>query len=164
MIKLNKQNLYFISLFSIILILCIYYISIPNNLLDNIEPTISESSEAIEVSDTSNLVGLRVENDEMVLSQIEDLQNTIVDKDKSTEEKNLAYEQLKNINKNKGKQEEIENIIKKEFKYDSFVKIENDQISVVISSKDHNKEIANNIIKKIQSMFDTKKYITVKFN
>ncbi len=161
---MNKQNLYFISLFSIILILCIYYISIPNNLLDNIEPTISESSEAIEVSDTSNLVGLRVENDEMVLSQIEDLQNTIVDKDKSTEEKNLAYEQLKNINKNKGKQEEIENIIKKEFKYDSFVKIENDQISVVISSKDHNKEIANNIIKKIQSMFDTKKYITVKFN
>ena len=161
---MNKQNLYFISLFSIILILCIYYISIPNNLLDNIEPTISESSETIEVSDTSNLVGLRVENDEMVLSQIEDLQNTIVDKDKSTEEKNLAYEQLKNINKNKGKQEEIENIIKKEFKYDSFVKIENDQISVVISSKDHNKEIANNIIKKIQSMFDTKKYITVKFN
>ena len=161
---MNKQNLYFIALFSIILILCIYYISIPNNLLDNIEPTMSESTNTIEVADTSSLVGLRVENDEMVLSKIEDLQNTIVSKDKTTEEKNLAYEQLKTINKNKGKQEEIENIIKKEFNYDSFVKIENDQVSIVISSKDHTKEIANNIIKKVQSLFDTKKYITVKFN
>lgn len=161
---MNKQNLYFISLFSIILILCIYYISIPNNLLDNIEPTISENETSIEVADTNNLVGLRIENDEMVLSQIEDLQNTITSKDKTTEEKNLAYEQLKNINKNKGKQEEIEKIIKKEFNYDSFVKIDNDQINIVISSKEHNKEIANNIIKKIQSLFDTKKYITVKFN
>ena len=161
---MNKQNLYFISLFSVILILCIYYISIPNNLLDSIEPTISESVETVEVSDTSNLVGLRVENDEMVLAQIENLQNTIVDNTKSTEEKNLAYEQLKNINQTKGKQEEIENIIKKEYNYDSFVKIDNDQISIVISSKEHNKEIANNIIKKVQSLFDTKKYITVKFN
>lgn len=161
---MNKQNLYFISLFSIILILCIYYISIPNNVLDNIEPTISENETSIEVADTNNLVGLRIENDEMVLSQIEDLQNTITSKDKTTEEKNLAYEQLKNINKNKGKQEEIEKIIKKEFNYDSFVKIDNDQINIVISSKEHNKEIANNIIKKIQSLFDTKKYITVKFN
>ena len=161
---MNKQKLYFISLFSIILILCIYYISIPNNLLDNIEPTISSDSETIEVTNTNNLVGLRIENDEMVLSQIEDLQNTIVNKDKTTEEKNLAYEQLKTINKNKGKQEEIENIIKNEFKFDSFVKIDNDQINIVISSKEHNKELANNIIKKVQSLFDAKKYITVKFN
>ena len=161
---MNKQNLYLISLFSIILILCIYYISIPNNLLDNIEPTIASSSESIEVVDTSNLVGLRVENDEMVLSQIEDLQNTIVNKDKTVEEKNLAYEQLKNINKIKGKQEEIEKIIKSDYKFDSFVKIDKDQVNIVISSKEHNKEIANNIIKKVQSLFDTKKYITVKFN
>ena len=164
MIKLNKQNLWFVSLFSIILILCIYYISIPNNLLESIEPTISNNEETIEVSDSSNLVGLRVENDEMVLAKIENLQNTIVDKTKTIEEKNLAYEQLKNINQNKGKQEEIENIIRKEYNYDSFVKIENDQISIVISSKDHNKEIANKIIKKVQSLFDAKKYITVKFN
>lgn len=161
---MNKQNLWFVSLFSIILVLLIYYISIPNNLLENIEPTIAETHESVEVSDTSNLVGLRVENDEMVLAKIENLQNTIIDNSKTTEEKNLAYEQLKAINHNKGKQEEIENIIKKEFNYDSFVKIDNDQVSIVISSANHNKEIANNIIKKVQSLFDAKKYITVKFN
>ncbi len=160
---MNKKNLLYVSLISLILILSIYYISIPNNLLENIEPTISENIN-VSTNEISNLVGLRVENEEMVISKIEELQNTITDKTKSLEEKNIAYEQLKNINHIKGKQEEIEKIIKKEFNYESFVKINEDQINIVINQKEHNKEIANNIIKKIQSLFKEKKYITVKFN
>ncbi|MBR1416386.1 MAG: SpoIIIAH-like family protein [Bacilli bacterium] len=161
---MNKQKLWYISLFSIILILCIYYISIPSNIFESVEPTISESVETIEVNESSDLVGLRVENDETVLAEIENLQGIIVDNTKSVEEKNLAYEQLKTINQNKGRQEEIENLIKKEFNYDSFVKIDNDQISIIIKEKNHNKELANNIIKRVQSLFNDKKYITVKFN
>ena len=45
---MNKQNLWFVSLFSIILVLLIYYISIPNNLLENIEPTIAETHESVD--------------------------------------------------------------------------------------------------------------------
>ncbi len=161
---MNKKNLVYVSLISLILILGIYYISIPSNLLDEVEPTLSESIEVTSSDEITNLVGLRVENEEMVISQIENLQNTIIDNNKTTEEKNVAYEQLKNINHIKGKQEEIEKLIKKEFNYDSFVKISDDQINVVISQKEHNKEIANNIIKKIQALFKEKKYITVKFN
>ena len=161
---MNKQNLWFISLLSIILILCVYYISIPSNAFESVEPTVKEETETIEVTESSDLVGLRVENDEMVLSQIEDLQNTIVDTTKTIDEKNIAYEELKTINQNKGKQEEIEQIIKNEFKYDSFVKIENDLISIVIKEKNHSKELANNIIRRIQSLYSDKKYITVKFN
>ena len=160
---MNKQNLWFITLFSIILILCVYYITIPNNLLESVEPATSDNDITVSATESSSLVALRVENDETVLNQIEDLQNTIIDNTKSTEEKNTAYEQLKNINYTKGKEEEIGNLIKKEFKFDSFVKISNDQISIVINNKDHNKEMANNIIKKVQDQFDTKKYITVKF-
>ena len=161
---MNKQNLCFISLFSIILILAIYYISIPSNTLESIEPVVSQNIETVESEEISNLVGLRVEQEEMVLSKIENLQNIIVDKTKSVEEKNLAYEELKTINQTKSKQESIENTIKKEFNYESFVKIENDQVSIVINEKNHSKELANNIIKKVQSLFDTKKYITIKFS
>jgi len=161
---MNKQNLGFISLLSIVLILCIYYISIPNNTFESIEPTISDETNIIEVSESSELVGLKIEQDEAVISKIEEIQNIIIDKTKSIEEKNIAYEQLKSINHNQAKQEEIINIIKKEYNYDSFVKIENDQINIVIKEKNHNKELANNIIKRIQSMFQEKKYITIKFN
>ena len=161
---MNKKNLIYVSLISLILILGIYYITIPNNMLENVEPTISESIDNTSTDEISSLVGLRVENEEMVIAKLEDLQNTITDTSKSLEEKNIAYEQLKNLNQLKGKQEEIEKLIKKEFNFDSFVKINEDQINIVISNNNHNKELANNIIKKVQSMFKEKKYITIKFN
>ena len=161
---MNKKNLIYVSLISLILILGIYYISIPNNMLENIEPTISESIDTSPSDEISSLVGLRVENEEMVIAKLEDLQKTITDTSKTLEEKNIAYEQLKNLNQIKGKQEEIEKLIKKEFNFDSFVKINEDQINIVISNNNHNKELANNIIKKVQSMFKEKKYITIKFN
>ncbi len=161
---MNKKNLIYVSLISLILILGIYYITIPNNMLENVEPAMSESIDNTSTEEISSLVGLRVENEEMVISKLEDLQNTITDTSKSLEEKNIAYEQLKNLNQLKGKQEEIEKLIKKEFNFDSFVKINEDQINIVISNNNHNKELANNIIKKVQSMFKEKKYITIKFN
>ena len=161
---MNKKNLIYVSLISLILILGIYYITMPNNMLENVEPTISESIDNTSTEEISSLVGLRVENEEMVIAKLEDLQNTITDTSKTLEEKNIAYEQLKNLNQLKGKQEEIEKLIKKEFNFDSFVKINEDQINIVISNNNHNKELANNIIKKVQSMFKEKKYITIKFN
>ena len=160
---MNKQNLWFISLFSIILILCIYYITIPSNILEDIEPNISSNDVLVNADEISSLVALQVEKEEDVMNQINDLEETIADNNKSAEEKNIAYEELKNINIIRGKEDELTNIIKTEFKYDSYIKIDNNDINIVINAKEHNKEIANNIIKRIQKEFDDKKYITVKF-
>ena len=161
---MNKQNLWFITLFSIVLILSIYYISIPNNLLEEYTSSSGDSNNTSEVvNESSILVSLRVQDDEETLNTINELNTILLDKNKSKEEKNTAYESLKSINKTKGLEEQIETMLKDEFKYDSFVKISKDQINIVISSSEHNKDIANNIIKKVQSMYNTKKYITIKF-
>src|SRR5574344_467829 len=161
---MNKQNLWFISLFSIILILCIYYITIPSNLMESVENVIEPVNDTVvSATESSTLVALRVENDETVMNQINDLQNVIIDNTKSTEEKNSAYEELKTVNINRGKEENLETIIKNDFNYESFIKIDKDQINIVINGTEHNKEIANNIIKRIQKEFNSKKYITVKF-
>ena len=162
--KINKQNLWFITLFSIVLILSIYYISIPNNLLEEYTSSSGDSNNTSEVvNESSILVSLRVQDDEETLNTINELNTILLDKNKSKEEKNTAYESLKSINETKGLEEQIETMLKDEFKYDSFVKISKDQINIVISSSEHNKDIANNIIKKVQSMYNTKKYITIKF-
>lgn len=159
---MNKQNLWFITLLSIILILSIYYISIPSNTI--LEYTNTPNNDVTEViSESTNLVALRVSDDEEVLNTIQELQTTLLDKDSTIEEKNLAYESLKNINETQGKEEEIEKILKDEFNYESFVKIKQDQINIVISSTTHDKTIANKIITRIQSLFEDKKYITIKF-
>ncbi len=159
---MNKQNLWFITLLSIILILSIYYISIPSNTI--LEYTNTPNNDVTEIiSESTNLVALRVSDDEEVLNTIQELQTTLLDKDTTIEEKNLAYESLKNINETQGKEEEIEKILKDEFNYESFVKIKQDQINIVISSTTHDKTIANKIITRIQSLFEDKKYITIKF-
>lgn len=161
---INKQNLWFITLFSLIIVLSIYYISIPDNLLKEItNNTNSNTTEVGNINESSALVALRVEADEETLKEIQTLQDILIDGTKSVAEKNDAYEQLLEVNINKGKEEEIEKLIKEEFKYDSFVKISGNNINVVISSSEHSPEIANNIIRKVQEKFDTQKYITVKF-
>ena len=160
---MNKQNLWFISLFSIILILCIYYLTVPANLLENIEPNISNEEILVNANEVSSLVALKVENDEEVMNEINNLEEKIVDNKTTIEEKNIAYEELKNVNFNRGKEDELTSIIKNEFEFDNYIKIDNDNINIVINSKEHNKELANNIIKRIQQEFTSKKYITVKF-
>lgn len=162
---MNKQNLWFITLFSIILILSIYYISMPSNILEEYTNTKNNNSDTTvnEITPSTSLVALRVASDEELLNNINNLQSTITDKEKTVAEKNNAYEELMTLNENKGLEENIESKLKEKFEYDSFVKINKDQINIVISSTKHDKLIANNIIKEVQSMFDTKKYITIKF-
>ena len=162
---MNKQNLWFITLFSIILVLSIYYISMPSNILEeyNNQETTTNTAVNAEVTPSTSLVALRVAADEELLNNINNLQTTITDKEKTVAEKNNAYEELMTLNENKGLEENIEAKLKEKFEYDSFVKINKDQINIVISSTKHDKLIANNIIKEVQSMFDTKKYITIKF-
>ena len=162
---MNKQNLWFITLFSIILVLSIYYISMPSNILEEYTNTSSDNSDTTvsEITPSTSLVALRVASDEELLNNINNLQSTITDKEKTVAEKNNAYEELMTLNENKCLEENIEFKLKEKFEYDSFVKINKDQINIVISSTKHDKLIANNIIKEVQSMFDTKKYITIKF-
>ncbi len=164
---INKENLWFVTLFSLIIVLSIYYISIPDNLLKNItsntSSTTNSTSTVSNINESSALVALRVEADEETLKEIQTLEDILIDNTKTVVEKNDAYEQLLEVNINKGKEEELESLIKNEFKFDSFVKIDGNNINIVISSSTHTPEIANNIIRKVQEKFDTKKYITVKF-
>lgn len=162
---LNKQNLWYITLFSLIVVLCVYYIAMPQNtsLLD-VTNEIKEEPEVIAtISPSTEILALRVEADEEMLNKMNELQSILTSETTSVEEKNNAYEQLVSLNSNKGIEENLENILLKDFGYNSFVKISGDSISVVIDNKEHSNVIANNVIRRIQSEFESKKDITVKF-
>ena len=57
----------------------------------------------------------------------------------------------------------LEEKIKKDYNLDSFITINNNQIKVVVNTKNHNYELANNIIRSIQEEYNDKMYISVKF-
>lgn len=161
---INKQNLWFITLFSLILVLSIYYVTMSDDALMSLaEDVKTDSAATVEISKSNVLVALRVQNEENVLKEMEELQTILLDDTATLEEKNDAYDSLQALNNNKGKEEEIETKIKNNHNLDSFVKIDGDQISVVIASNDHSNELANKIIRTVQEMFNTRMYITVKF-
>ncbi len=166
---INKQGLWFVTLFSLILVLSIYYVTMSDDTLSSIlnntstEKTETTQTASVNVEESSVLVALRVSDEEEMLKEMNDLQTILLDDAATLEEKNDAYDQLMAINANKGKEEELEKKIKEEFGFNSFVKIQNDQISIVIESNEHSAESANNIIRSVQSLYDKKMYITVKF-
>lgn len=163
---INKQNLWFLTLFSLILVLSVYYITMPNDLLINNsnEKTITESSESeATVNETSSLVALRVSLEEERQEEMVSLQEKLTDEAATTDEKNNAYEQLKYLNQLQGEEESIEKQIKEKLELDSFVKIDEKNIEVVVIKEKHDNSVANNIMRLVQSNYDEKMYITVTF-
>lgn len=167
---INKKSLWFLTLFSLILVLSIYYITMPSELLlttgTNIksEKEDTESKEAtIKIEESDLLVALRVESDEEMSKEIDELQKVLNNSDSSTEEKNKAYEKIKDLNSIRGEEEKLETQLKDEHKLNSFIKIQGNNISVIVKSKEHSNNIANNIMRTIQANYNTQKYITVKF-
>jgi len=159
---INKQSLWFLTLFSIIIVLSVYYIALPNNTLATISE-IDEEKETVYIDEVNALAALRIENEEETETTLNELQSILLNEKSSLEEKNTAYEKIQDINTNKGKCERIEKLIKDNFEFESFVKIKDDKISITISNKTHDKELANKIIRLIQNEYTNKMYITVKF-
>ena len=169
---INKQSLWFLTLFSLILVLSVYYITMPNELLltNNSNHLESKNTSKEEDSDTKVtieeselLVTMRVNLEEERSEQIADLKTTLTSSDATSEEKNNAYEKIKYITDLKGQEEAIEEKIKKEYNLESFVKIDNNEVKVVAVKDKHDSTLANKIMKTVQSEFQNKVYVTVKF-
>ena len=166
---INKKSLWFLTLFSLILVLSIYYITMPSELLLTTNTTnttntnIEEKEVNVNLEESDLLVALRVESDEEMTNKIEELQLILTNAESSVEDKNKAYEKIKELNDTRGEEEKLETQIKENYKLDSFIKINDNQIKVTINSSEHSENLANNIMRTIQSNYDESKYITVKF-
>ena len=173
---INKQNLWFLTLFSLILVLSVYYITMPNEMLtsNNSNVISSESDEKddkkeslekanVEVTDANVIDALRVNLEEKRSAQKAELQKSLTDKEKTADEKNDAYEKMKQLNSITGQEESIEAKIKEEHKLDSFVEIDGNKVNVVISKSEHDNILANKIMRTVQKEFNEKVYISVKF-
>lgn len=167
---INKQSLWFLTLFSLILVLSVYYITMPKELLltnnSNYTEKVNteeEDDSTVTISESETLVSMRVNLEEEREETMADLKGTLTSEEATTEEKNNAYEQIKYINEIKAKEEALEQKIKKNFSLDSFVKIDNNEVKVVAVKKEHDSTLANNIMKAVQEEFTDKVYVTVKF-
>lgn len=170
---INKQNMWFLTLFSLVLVLSVYYITMPNELLitnysnttqNTTSTTKEEETSKVSIEEASTIETLKVEADNEIKETIKELEQTLTSMDISTEEKNTAYEQIKSINNNSAKEETIEELLKEKYGYEVFVKITNNQIRVVIGSEESTTKLANEIMRLVQEQFESKMYISVQFS
>ena len=159
---INKQNLWFITLFSLIIILGIYYFSMDDDSLKVLSNNVEDKA-TVDVENSDIIVALKVKEDEDVLKEMEEHKNTLLNVTTSMEEKNDAYVSLQTLNSRKSSALKIEKLIKEKFNYNAFAKINGNTINIVIASTKHSPKIANNIIREVQKLYKAKKYITVKF-
>ena len=166
---INKQNLWFLTLFSLILVLSVYYVTMPNELLlktdleKNGDNKNNEEKVNLEQEESEILVSLRVDKEEERRLEKTDLQSILTSSTATTEEKNNAYDKLTYLNTVLGEEEKLENKIKSKLNVDSFVEIDNNQINVIAISKNHDVKLANNIMRTVQEEYKEKVYGTVNF-
>lgn len=166
---INKQNLCFLTLFSLILVLSVYYVTMPNELLlktdleKNGDNKNNEEKVNLEQEESEILVSLRVDKEEERRLEKTDLQSILTSSTATTEEKNNAYDKLTYLNTVLGEEEKLENKIKSKLNVDSFVEIDNNQINVIAISKNHDVKLANNIMRTVQEEYKEKVYVTVNF-
>ena len=167
----NKQGLWFLTLFSLILVLSIYYITMPNEIFKSEEVVANDNdtkddkdTSEVNSQNTSYIETLKVELDSERAEILNTLEEILNDNSKSSSEKNKAYEQMKEINNLKASEEQIVKTINEEYKLDAYVKQEDSKIEVVIDSKEHDVKLANKIMRTIQSDFNEPMSISVKFS
>lgn len=159
---INRKNLWFLTLFSLVLVLSVYYITMPSELLVSNNGVgiddVNVNAEEIGIIET-----LKQEDNNNTLTELNELKATIADSKSSLEDKNKAFDEIKLLNQISSKETLLEEKVKTIHNLDSFIKIDGDQIRVVINSKDHTNTLANDIMRTIQDNFDTKQYISIQF-
>lgn len=196
---INKQGLIFLTLTSLILVLSVYYVTMPNELLlttnssyvkkDSEQVVNNEKEKEVNVSkeeekkDTtvSKEENEKKENETNVVikntNTVEALRNILMDeraktlkelndkltnKDLSAEEKNNVYEEIKAMNEIQTMEENIEKKIKSEFNLDSYVKVKDDVIEIVVNSAIHDTNLAVKIMTSVEKDYSDM-YISVSF-
>ncbi len=106
---INKQGLIFLTLTSLILVLSVYYVTMPTELLlttnnsfymdDKDDNSTNTKNEVVSIKDSSAISAMKsILNDER-REKVKELNNKLINKELSFEEKNNIYEEIKNINK-----------------------------------------------------------------
>ena len=151
---MRKQAITFLSLFTLILVLSIYYLLVPP--VEEEKVTVkSESSSTIDV--------LQDELNQIHENNISS-NNDIISSSKSSEKE--INQALTSINETKSimkKEKELINLLKKQGYKECYVEINESNIKVVVNKKNGNSQDANKIIKIIHQYLDNNYDIEVKF-
>ncbi len=149
--SMNKQAFTFLTLFSLILVLSIYYIMLPSSQSENVtnvESTISQLQEELDQKRNEIIA----ENNEIIAQE-----------SSTTEAINEALETISETKSLSGKEKDIVSMILELGYEEAYVEIDNKTIKVTIKKADASSSDASNIIKEILNLMGNDYQVEVKF-
>lgn len=149
---MNKQAFTFLTLFSLILVLSIYYIMLP--------PTSQNEVVQNDISTIEQLQNLLDKKREDIITK----NNEIIAKESSTSES--INEALETISETKNVTEKEKSIVTQlgELGYqESYVEIDNQTVKITILKKDATQSDASNVIKEVLNLVGDSYQVEVKF-
>ncbi len=159
---INKQSMWFLTLFSLVLVLGVYYVTMPSEILSDKNESVSKTVD-VKVTEGDILIAMRASRNETIENTKKELETILTKESSSKEEKNKAFEDLKLLNLNVSKETLLEEKLETDYGIKSYIEVNKDNVKVVINSKEHDAKLANNIMRSVQEEFDSKMYITVEF-
>lgn len=162
---INKEHLWFLTLFSLILVLSVYYVTMPSDLLLSNQTFDNESTEevSLDIEESDLLTSLRLDLEESRENEKKELQTILTNSESTIDEKNNAYEKISHLNSVYNEEEKLEKEVKNCCNIDSFIEVNDNEINVVGLSSNHSKSLANDIMRAIQSKYDEQVIVTVNF-
>ena len=90
---INKQNLWFLTLFSLIMLLSIYYLTMSDDTLStlNVNSDVSDATDVVISEENDTLVALRVSEEEALIARMNELEEILLSDVATLEKKNDAY-------------------------------------------------------------------------
>lgn len=149
---MNKQAITFLSLFTLILVLSIYYIMLPQDDISTVSNNDLNTIEELQIA-------LDKKRDEIISKN-----NELIAEESSTSAIiNQALETISQTKDLKDKEKEILNLIKNNGYQDVYVEIEDKLIKITILKKDANQSDANKVIKCVLEHLGEEYQVEVKF-
>jgi len=153
---MNKQAITFLTLFSLILVLSIYYILLPPELAEDSQVNVSERS-------NSEIEILQSELEEKRETLISENNDIIASANSDNDTISAALEMIAETKDVAAKERELTTIIKELGFEESFVEIDNNSVKVIVEKNDGDRSDANTIIKAILSHLGNEYQVEVKF-
>ncbi|WP_449536906.1 SpoIIIAH-like family protein [Ferdinandcohnia sp. Marseille-Q9671] len=128
--------------------------------------TVEEDEEGNVISSVSSddmFAALRLEIDEQRSKLRSTLEEQTASKDLTADQKNQAYEDLKNLEDIESKEKIIEMLIKGNNYEDALVRVEGDKIKITVKSKESSKQAANEILRLVRSELGDLQNVAVQF-
>ncbi|WP_075876320.1 hypothetical protein [Merdibacter massiliensis] len=160
---MNKQALAFLTLFSLILMLSVYYVTLPNDVTAVIsENTEQAEEEKADTSQQDESTALQDSITKNINEQLNEANAVMADTDSSEEDKQAALQKIETLENVRDQQQKIqENLKKKEFT--SVVEISDGTCRITLFDCEENKENVNTVMKEAYAVVNDNYLLEVTF-